>query len=92
MAVRLLYFAWVRERTGVASETVELPAGLATVADVMGWLESRGPNFAAAFERMRRDPDRRQPDACAAFHELLPAPKRSRFFHPSRAADRDIVP
>ena len=51
MAVRLLYFAWVRERTGIANETVELPAGLATVADVMGWLQSRGPNFATAFER-----------------------------------------
>ena len=52
MAVRLLYFAWVRERTGISSEMIELPAGLATVADVMGWLTTRGPNFAAAFERM----------------------------------------
>jgi sulfur-carrier protein len=52
MPVRLLYFAWVRERTGLSSETVELPAGLTTVADVMGWLQSRGPNFAAAFERV----------------------------------------
>ena len=52
MAVRLLYFAWVRERTGISNETVELPAGLSTVADLMGWLKNRGPNFAAAFERM----------------------------------------
>ena len=52
MAVRLLYFAWVRERTGVSSETIDLPAGLATVGDLMRWLEQRGPNFAAAFERM----------------------------------------
>lgn len=52
MAVRLLYFAWVRERTGVSNELVELPAGLTTVADVMGWLQKRGPNFAAAFERI----------------------------------------
>jgi sulfur-carrier protein len=51
MAVRLLYFAWVRERTGLSSETVELPAGLATIADLMVWLKERGPNFAAAFER-----------------------------------------
>lgn len=52
MAVRLLYFAWVRERTGISSEMVELPAGLATVSDVMSWLRTRGPDFAAAFERM----------------------------------------
>ena len=51
MAVRLLYFAWVRERTGVSGETIELPDGLATVGDLMGWLALRGPNFAAAFER-----------------------------------------
>ena len=51
MAVRLLYFAWVRERTGIAQETVELPTGLSTVADVLGWLRGRGPNYAAAFER-----------------------------------------
>ena len=52
MPVRLLYFAWVRERIGLAEETVELPAGLATVADVLGWLRGRGPGFAAAFERL----------------------------------------
>ena len=51
MPVRLLYFAWVRERIGVAQETVELPAGLETVADVVGWLKGRGENYAAAFEK-----------------------------------------
>lgn len=51
MSVRLLYFAWVRERTGVAQETVELPSGLATVADVLAWLQGRGTNYAAAFAR-----------------------------------------
>ena len=52
MAVRLLYFAWVRERTGISSETVELPTGIATVADLMAWLRERGPQFASAFERL----------------------------------------
>ena len=51
MTVRLLYFAWVRERTGLAQETVELPPGLVTVADVMTWLRGRGDTYAAAFER-----------------------------------------
>ena len=52
MSVRLLYFAWVRERTGLAHETVELPADIATVADVVVWLKGRGANYAAAFERV----------------------------------------
>jgi molybdopterin synthase sulfur carrier subunit len=51
MSVKLLYFAWVREKAGLAEETVELPEGMATVGDVIGWLKTRGPNFAEAFER-----------------------------------------
>ena len=51
MSVKLLYFAWVREKVGCAEETVELPAEAVTIADVIGWLKSRGPEYAAAFER-----------------------------------------
>ncbi len=47
--LRILYFAWLRERVGAAEEDVELPAGIATVADLIVWLKSRGPGFAAAF-------------------------------------------
>ena len=49
--VRLLYFAWVREKIGLASEDVELPAGIATVADLVDWLEQRGPQYGEAFAR-----------------------------------------
>ena len=49
--MKLLYFAWVREKVGRGAEEVELPAGVATVADVVGWLKSRGPEFDAAFAR-----------------------------------------
>lgn len=51
MSVTLLYFAWVRERIGKGSETVELPAGVETVGQLMQWLTARGPEFAHAFER-----------------------------------------
>ncbi len=51
MTVTLLYFAWVRERIGKSSETLSLPAGVVTVADVIRWLATRGPEFAHAFER-----------------------------------------
>ena len=48
--LRLVYFAWVRERVGVPEETVELPAGTETVADLVGWLRGRGENYEHAFE------------------------------------------
>ncbi len=51
MTVRLVYFAWVRERIGRAGEDVELPATTKTVADVIAWLSTRGPEYAHAFER-----------------------------------------
>ena len=51
MAVKLLYFAWVREKAGRAEEIVELPAEAKTVDDVIAWLKTRGPEFASAFER-----------------------------------------
>ncbi|MBE3110508.1 MAG: molybdopterin synthase sulfur carrier subunit, partial [Acidobacteria bacterium] len=36
--MRVLYFAWVKEKTGVAAEDIELPANVETVSDLMGWL------------------------------------------------------
>src|SRR5262249_57477982 len=50
MSVKLLYFAWVRERVGKTEEVVELPAGLRTVGDVVAWLAGRGEEYAHAFE------------------------------------------
>ncbi len=50
MSVKVLYFAWVRERVGKGEEVVEPPAGIATVADLMNWLAGRGEEYAFAFE------------------------------------------
>lgn len=49
-SVRLVYFAWVRERVGMAEEQVELPEGMQTVLDLVRWLKSRDEGYAAAFE------------------------------------------
>jgi sulfur-carrier protein len=49
--VTVRYFAWVRERVGRTDERVEPPAGVATVADLIAWLKTRGPEYAHAFER-----------------------------------------
>jgi sulfur-carrier protein len=51
MEVTLKYFAWVRERIGVAEEKLALPEGVATAGDAIKWLKARGEGYAAAFER-----------------------------------------
>ena len=48
--MKLLYFAWVRERIGVTEEEIEPPPGIATVGDLVGWLTGRGEGYAYAFE------------------------------------------
>jgi molybdopterin synthase sulfur carrier subunit len=50
MTVKLRYFAWVRERIGKPEEEIELPAGVATAAELMSWLARRGEEYAHAFE------------------------------------------
>jgi len=47
--MKLLYFAWLRQRAGIAEETVTPPADVATVGALIDWLVTRGPGFAAAF-------------------------------------------
>ena len=42
---KLVYFAWVRERIGMPEENVSLPAGIVTVADLLGWLKARGDGY-----------------------------------------------
>ena len=47
--MKLRYFAWVRERVGKTDEDIEVPAGVATVGELMAWLASRGEEYAYAF-------------------------------------------
>jgi molybdopterin synthase sulfur carrier subunit len=51
MSVKILYFAWVREKVGKSQEVVDPPAGVETVADLVAWLVQRGPEYADAFAR-----------------------------------------
>jgi sulfur-carrier protein len=48
--VKVLYFAWVRERIGKADEQIDPPADIATVGELMTWLSQRGEEYAHAFE------------------------------------------
>jgi molybdopterin synthase sulfur carrier subunit len=47
MTLRVLYFAWLRERIGLGREEVETDA--ATVADLVEQLRAREDRYAAAF-------------------------------------------
>ena len=51
--MKIKYFAWVRERIGKAEETIEPPASVKTVDQLIAWLAARGEAYAYAFERPR---------------------------------------
>jgi molybdopterin synthase sulfur carrier subunit len=46
-SIQVVYFAWVRERIGVARE--EVPTDAVTVADLVAELAAREDRYAAAF-------------------------------------------
>ena len=48
--MKLLYFAWVRERIGKAEEQLDPPPGVATIGELMTWLARRDEQYAYAFE------------------------------------------
>ena len=48
--MKVVYFAWVRERIGKTEETVEPPSTVRTVGDLVAWLSARGEEYAYAFE------------------------------------------
>ncbi len=51
--MKLVYFAWVRERVGKAEEQIDPPAGVKTVAELMAWLARRDEQYAYAFENAK---------------------------------------
>lgn len=48
--MKILYFAWLRVRIGVAEEQIDPPEGVDTVGALLDWLKGRGPNFAEALK------------------------------------------
>lgn len=48
--MKLIYFAWLRERIGVPEEMVDLPADVKTIEDLVKWLAGRNEAYAYAFE------------------------------------------
>ncbi|RZT54872.1 molybdopterin synthase subunit MoaD [Sphingomonas sp. BK036] len=54
MTIRMVYFAWVRERIGTGEETIDPPASVVTVADLIDWLADTSAPHAEAFENRAR--------------------------------------
>ena len=51
--MKLVYFAWVRERIGLESEEVTPPASVGTTHQLIDWLKTRGPGYELAFAEPR---------------------------------------
>jgi sulfur-carrier protein len=49
----VLYFAWLRERVGVAEETLSPPNSVATVADLIEYLSNLDQRHAEAFKNRK---------------------------------------
>ena len=49
--MKILYFAWRRERLNRGEEEVSPPPEVATVADLIDWLATRDEAFAHAVEK-----------------------------------------
>jgi molybdopterin synthase sulfur carrier subunit len=52
--LRILYFAWLRQKTGLAEEEVSPPGDVRDVAGLIAWLAARGGGHAAAFADPRQ--------------------------------------
>ncbi len=48
--MKIIYFAWLRQKTGVSEEDASPPETVTDVAGLTGWLKGRGGGFAEAFD------------------------------------------
>lgn len=69
--MKVLYFAWLRERVGHGEEIVSPPEEVRTLADLARWLATLSPGHAHAFEnpavvRAALDHRHAKPDAAIA--------------------------
>src|SRR5450432_1443444 len=89
--MKVKYFAWVRERIGKAEETVEPPASVRTVDDLIAWLAGRGETYAYAFEtprvirRRRRRSRRDRPATRSDRRRCERSPAARPFLRPCRS-------
>ncbi|MEX0810491.1 MAG: molybdopterin converting factor subunit 1 [Dongiaceae bacterium] len=46
--MKLMYFAWLRQKIGCGNEERALPADVVTVEQLLAWLDTLGPGYRAA--------------------------------------------
>jgi molybdopterin synthase sulfur carrier subunit len=51
--MKILYFAWLRTKIGVPSETIDLPSGVNDVGGLVEWLKGRSPRHAEALSNSK---------------------------------------
>ena len=47
--MKLIYFAWVREKVGISEETQTPPETITNVGELVEWLKTRGDVFREVF-------------------------------------------
>ncbi len=79
--MKLLYFAWVRQKIGTAEEEVSPPEAVQDVAGLVAWLAARSPGHAAAFADPRQVRAAVNQDFAAPDHPVRPGDEIA-FFPP----------
>ncbi len=51
--MRVLYFAWLRQKIGKSEESLAPPPSVATVGGLVDWLKQQSPGHAAAFANVK---------------------------------------
>ncbi len=46
--MKLLYFAWLKQKTGIGEEDITLPEDVTTLGALVDWLKTRGPGYGEA--------------------------------------------
>ena len=50
--MKLLYFAWVRQKVGKSEEQLDMPASVTNVSALIDFLRGQGPGYEAAFQNV----------------------------------------
>ena len=51
--MKVLYFAWLRERIGASMDEFDLPEEVRTVGELVDYLKTKGENYSEAFSHKK---------------------------------------
>ncbi|WP_458093631.1 molybdopterin converting factor subunit 1 [Roseomonas sp. WA12] len=79
--MKILYFAWLRQRAGIGEEQVSPPPEVRDVGELMRWLATRSPGHAQAFADLAQVRAAVNQDFCGPDHPVKPGDEVA-FFPP----------